>query len=41
MDLVLTRGEGIQNPKNLVGVICEWPLRLTNKLKEEDENKNR
>ena len=26
MDLVLTRGIGVQNPENLVDVICEWPL---------------
>ena len=26
MNLVLTRGEGVQNPKNLTDVICERPL---------------
>ena len=27
VDLVLTRGEGVQNPKNLADVICERSLR--------------
>ena len=26
VNLVLTRGEGVQNPENLADVICEWPL---------------
>ena len=28
MNLVLTRGEGVQNPKNLADVICEQPLSV-------------
>ena len=27
------KGGGVQNPENLVDVICEWPLRLTKKQK--------
>ena len=26
VNLVQTRGDGVQNPENLVDVICEWPL---------------
>ena len=26
VDLVLTRGEGVQNPENLADVIYVWPL---------------
>ena len=29
MNLVLTRGEGVQNPENLADVICKWPLMLS------------
>ena len=33
VDLVLTRGEGVQNPKNLADVICERPLTMTHYFK--------
>ena len=32
VNLVLTRGEGVQNPKNLADVICERPLKWIIKL---------
>ena len=32
MDLVLTREEGVQNPKNLEDVICERPLLCPSSL---------
>ena len=35
MDMVLTMGEGVQNPENYADVICEWPLRLRSKTGKE------